>query len=370
MASLRLALPALCAVLTSFACLAACGSDGPTTGTAPPSGGSAGTQAAGSGGASAGSGGTGTAGAPGAASGSGGSAEGGTGGLLGDAGAAGEGGAGGEGGEAGAIEPPVKACTAPAYALGRHSLELDVAGTKRQFLLYVPKGYQGKARVPLVFNLHPSGGNPAGHENDTKMDTFADQHGFVVAALAGVGNVWNVARDPKKPDDVAFAEKVLEFAAQKLCIDDKRVYATGFSGGARTSSRFACAMPSRIAAIAPVAGLRNDPPCDVHGIDVLTVHGTADATNFYNGCAVTDTTCSRNGEWVEGIEPAVSDWVTANGCNKTAKVDDLGSGVSRRSYLDCTTGSVVVFYRVTNGTHTWHQLADTSKVVVDFLMSH
>ena len=104
--------------------------------------------------------------------------------------------------------------------------------------------------------------------------------------------------------------------------------------------------------------------------DVLTVHGTSDATNFYNGCAPTDTVCSRNGEWVEGIEAAVSDWVNANGCNSAPKIDDLGNGVTRRSYLSCTTGAVVVFYRVTGGTHTWHQLPNTTQVVVDFLLAH
>jgi len=237
-------------------------------------------------------------------------------------------------------------------------------------LLYVPKGYVGTTPLPLVFNLHPTGTSPESNEDSTKMETFADQRGFVVVALEGINRVWNVALDPTRPSDVAFAEAVLGFASTNLCIDNGRVYSTGMSGGARMSSRFACALGKRIAAIAPVAGLRNDPPCQVSGIDVLTIHGTKDATNFYNGCPQADTACSRNGEWVESVENAVGDWVSANGCAATPVIDDLGGGVTRRSYQTCTTGSVVVFYRVEGGTHDWYQLPDTTKIVVDFLLSH
>ncbi len=277
--------------------------------------------------------------------------------------------AGAGGASAGVSGAPAEICQKP-HAPGRQSLELDVAGTIRRFLLYVPQGYAGTTPIPLLFNLHPSGGTPENHQDSTAMETFADERGFAIAALAGVDGFWNVSRDPARPDDAAFAQAVLALVDDQLCLDEERIYATGFSGGARTASRFACAMPNRIAAIAPVAGLRNDPPCDVSGIDVLTIHGTSDAINFYDGCPVADVDCSRKGEWVEGVEAAVSDWVASNGCITTAVIEEVASGVTRRSYLDCTSGSVVVFYRVEGGTHEWQQLDDTSQVVVDFLLAH
>ena len=48
-----------------------------------------------------------------------------------------------------------------------------------------------------------------------------------------------------------------------LCVDPTRVFATGFSGGARMTSQLGCDLPATVAAIAPVSGLRL--PVAVHG---------------------------------------------------------------------------------------------------------
>lgn len=91
--------------------------------------------------------------------------------------------------------------------------------------------------------------------------TWVRWHGFVVVALAGYQNRWNVSLAPTEPDDIAPTQQAISWANSNLCIDAQRLYATGFSGGARLSSRLACALPGTFAAIAPIAGVRNDPPC-------------------------------------------------------------------------------------------------------------
>jgi polyhydroxybutyrate depolymerase len=168
---------------------------------------------------------------------------------------------------------------------------------------------------------------------------------------------------------VAFAEVVLDWAEENLCIDPARVFSTGYSGGARTSSRFACALPQRIRAIAPVAGVRHDPPCDVSGMPVLTLHGTADGTNLYDGCDPADTACSRNGEWVEGVEAAIGDWRAANGCAEAPRVEPITGEVERRTWSDCRSGADVIFYRVAGGTHTWQLVPNTSELILDFFLA-
>lgn len=279
-----------------------------------------------------------------------------------------------EGADAGvqrdASSPPplVPGCGKP-RASGRETLRFDVAGVTREVVIYVPNGYAGDRPLPLTFNLHGSGGNPAGQLDYSGIQPLADARGFIVAALAGHQGRWNVARKPELPDDVAFAEVVLDWASENLCIDPGRVFSTGFSGGARTSSRLACAMPGRIRAIAPIAGVRHDPPCEVNGIPVLTVHGTADGTNFYAGCGATDTGCSRNGEWVEGVEAAVGDWRASNGCAESPRVEPLSDRVERRTWTHCTSGADVVFYRVVDGAHVWELLPNTTEVVLDFFLA-
>jgi polyhydroxybutyrate depolymerase len=256
------------------------------------------------------------------------------------------------------------------HATGRETLKFDVDGAEREVLIYVPQGYTGRTPLPLTFNLHGSGGDPAGHQDYTGIEPLADQKGFIVAAIAGYNHVWNVARSPDRPDDVKFAEVILDWAEQNLCMDPARVYSTGFSGGARTSSRFACALPERIRAIAPVAGVRNDPPCDASGIPLLTIHGTGDQTNFYNGCNANDTGCSRNGEWVESVDAAISDWRHANGCTDNVQLEQVSDKVERQTWSECSSGAPVVFYKVSDGAHVWQLLPNTTEVVLDFFLAH
>src|SRR5260221_2402440 len=253
--------PPLLGMCGALALLASCSSTPAPS--ASSAGGTAGTSSAGQGGAGAtgGTAATGGAGLAGnAGSSTGGTESGGAGGLAGNAGSStggtDSGGAGGLAGSAGSSTGGAGAsgadggpstCAKP-YASGRRSLTLVVAGTTRRFLLYVPKGYVGTTPLPLVFNLHPTGTSPESNEDSTRMETFADQRGFMVVALEGINRVWNVALDPSRPSDVAFAEAVLDFANTNLCIVNGRVYSTGMSGGARMSSRFACALGKRIAA--------------------------------------------------------------------------------------------------------------------------
>jgi len=270
--------------------------------------------------------------------------------------------------EAASLEPAI--CQRP-HASGRHDLTLNVEGTDRRAIIYVPQGYDGTTRLPLVFNLHPSSGAPEGQLTETGMESQADTRQFFIVALAGYNNLWNVLRRPDLPDDVDFANAVLEWTEANLCTDVARVYSTGFSGGARTSSLLGCALPSRFSAIAPVAGIRNDPPCDATGVNVLALHGTGDNVNFYAGCPVNDTGCSRNGEWGESVEQALGDFRVLNGCRAEPSVEVLPAGTEHHTWSGCKTGATVEFYRVPDGQHTWGLLgAETTTVVLDFLLSH
>ncbi len=251
---------------------------------------------------------------------------------------------------------PSGACSKP-HAAGRQDVTLTIGQFQRNFLVYVPSSYQGSVRVPLVFNLHGTGGDPAGQQDDTQMEAAADQHGFVVVALAGYQSRWNVSLAPTEPDDIALTEQAISWANSNLCIDAQRLYATGFSGGARLSSRLACALPGTFAAIAPIAGVRNDPPCATVPTPLMTVHGTADMTNFYLGCPAADTGCSRNGEWAESVEAALGDWVTLNGCSSTPLITASGAA-ELLTYQNCTGDAEVLMYRVAGGAHDWNHAAE------------
>ncbi|CAM5999231.1 unnamed protein product [Sphagnum balticum] len=68
---------------------------------------------------------------------------------------------------------------------------------------------------------------------------------------------WNAgvaSSGANRPDDVAFVRKLIDVIKQDHKIDDRRIYATGFSNGAAMSWRLAVELSDLIAAVGPVAG--------------------------------------------------------------------------------------------------------------------
>jgi polyhydroxybutyrate depolymerase len=85
-------------------------------------------------------------------------------------------------------------------------------------------------------------------------------------------------------DDVAFTRGMLDRLEADLCVDPRRVFATGMSNGGFMSHRLACEMSDRIAAVAPVSGVNTLATCTpTRAVSVLDFHGTADPTVPYAG---------------------------------------------------------------------------------------
>lgn len=264
------------------------------------------------------------------------------------------------GGEA-VADPPACAITHPGGVVNH---QLTSGGRGREYRLFVPDSYDGDTRLPLIFNLHGTGGNAAGQAGDSGMERLAQEEGFIVIGLQGLQNSWNVLmNDPNEVDDVQYARDVLDDALQKVCVDERKVYATGFSGGARMSSRLACNLSDRIAAIAPVSGIRWTAPCNGRAVPVVTFHGLADPQNTYAGMA--------RDEWVESVEEAFQGWANHNGCDEARNETPEVNGVSVYSYGNCADGADVVLYRIAGLGHTWAKNEiDATREMWTFLNRH
>lgn len=244
-----------------------------------------------------------------------------------------------------------------AAGLTEHRVEVD--GRTRIFMLHVPRSYTGEAAIPLVFDLQASGISPAVELQVTGMDRAADETGFVVvlpqAAMAfpGGGTTWNVPFKDGEVDDVGFVEKVLETVGERLCIDTARVYAAGFSGGARFASELACKLPNRFAAISAVAGLRHphehESACraGAPAVPIIAFHSTDDPVNSFEH----DPERSPP-YWTYGVEEAVSRWSGLMKCSPPTE-EQLAETVRRLSYGDCRDGAHIEFYRLSDSGHTW-----------------
>jgi len=239
------------------------------------------------------------------------------------------------------------------------TLTPTVAGHPRVVLVHVPNGYSGAAKVPLVLNMHGSGSTAAEQEAFTGMDATADAEGFIVAYPQALlpdrsGFDWNVpgvARIGDKPvpkdaaNDVEFLTRLVGALEQRYCIDPSRVYATGFSGGARISSQLACDASNTFAAVAPVSGLRHPTPCPAtRPVPIIALHGTADPVDPYGG--------HGQAYWTYSVPQAAADWARQDRCSPSG-TSHVGAGFTLVVYDGCGDGSAVELYSITGEGHEW-----------------
>jgi polyhydroxybutyrate depolymerase len=153
---------------------------------------------------------------------------------------------------------------------GDHRVSLTHGELDRSYLLHVPSA---PGPLPLVMMLHGAGGSADFAADETGWSALADQEGFAVVYPEGLAarpgkapkfltnpQEWTDGSGRGKRDDVGFMTTVLDDVAQRVPLDPRRVYVTGFSNGAGMVFRFATERADRIAAIGPVAG-----HCWVHG---------------------------------------------------------------------------------------------------------
>ena len=244
--------------------------------------------------------------------------------------------------------------------------QLSSGGRQRTYRLFVPPRYDGRTRLPLVLDLHGSGGTSAGQARTSGFETLAAREGILVASLQADGGRWNVPIMDGRGDDVAYVSDVIDHVAARVCTDLARVYATGFSGGARMASLLACRLNTRIAAIAPMAGLRWPGPCQGRPVPVLTFHGLADTQNPYAGKAE-----GRGAEWLESVPDALAGWARHNGCDLDVMMDDPPGPLSTMRYGGCDNGAEVRLIRIDGLGHSWaRQEIDATAVMWQFFRGH
>jgi polyhydroxybutyrate depolymerase len=233
---------------------------------------------------------------------------------------------------------------------GRSEHTSASSGVTRRWLLYLPSvtGGTAPAALPLVFDLHGSGGTPEDQLALSGLETVAESEGFALVAPEGIDRMWNVPVDPARPSDVRFVSELIDEVSALVPIDRQRVYATGFSGGGRMVSQLACDLSGRIAAIAAIGGIRFPGPCsDARALPILAFHGTADDTNPYDG--------GGRPYWGTGVEDALSGWAEHNHCpERTERA--LGSNVVEIRYAGDGCGAETVLVRIDGFGHAWPDL--------------
>ena len=239
------------------------------------------------------------------------------------------------------------------------TVSITSGGVIRTYLLYVPKLYDGKKSVPLVFNFHGYGSNATQQLLYGDFRAIADTANFILAlpegtVVNGSAAFNNFGALDTKPDDVLLASNLIDSLSAKYNIDQSRIYSTGMSNGGFESYDLACFLSTRIAAIASVCGTM----VQIHlnacnpkrSVPILHFHGTTDNVVSYDG----------KGGILNSVhvDTLIKFWVNKNKCNPTpvaTKIPDTNtadkSTVEQFTYKGAAAN--VEFYKITDGGHTW-----------------
>lgn len=244
------------------------------------------------------------------------------------------------------------ACNLPAKA-GLTSEKLESGGVTRTYLLAVPRSYDGKTALPVVFSFHGFASNPGQQQQFSAWDTIGEREGFITVYPAGTGapTRWYAGTvsftGREELDDVKFFTDLLDELNKRLCLDSTHIFVTGLSNGGGMSHRLACEVGNRIAAIGTVSGAYSSlqGACNpVRPIPVITFHGTADKIVPYEG---------DEKMRFPAIQTWAADWAKRNSCQKGPTSFFQKDDVSAIQWTDCAQNADVQFYTIAEGGHTW-----------------
>jgi len=233
---------------------------------------------------------------------------------------------------------------------------LTVDGVERRhWQIAVPRRYGADEPAPLVVEFHGTGGTPESQMELSGFPALAEEQGFLlVTPVAQYPRpsderlTWNVDLRRDTVDDVAFVAELLDHVTAEYAVDTSRIYAVGFSGGARMSSRLACDLSDEFAAIGAVAGLRYPEDCQPsRPVPVIAFHGRRDVVNHFEHQP------DSPDYWRMGVEQALNGWVRHNRCDPDPETTRLTETDTLLSYQDCRDGADVLFYRSDVANHTW-----------------
>src|ERR1700690_595039 len=214
-------------------------------------------------------------------------------------------------------------------------------GSNRSYLVHVPVNYDASRPAPVVLNFHGFGGNPKLQNDISALLPMSDREGFILVTPDG-GIGWRFMQSARDAN-TAFVRDVVASVSVDLCVDPKRIFATGKSQGGFMSSWLGCVAPDIVAAIAPGSGMYEPTP-SCAPVPIMEFHGRADSTIPFAGGYVLIL-----GHY-PGAVAVMQKWAHLNGCTGTPDTVQISPHVQRVTYGDCTAATIQY---ITDAGHTW-----------------
>lgn len=154
----------------------------------------------------------------------------------------------------------------------------DENGNLRECLIYVPREYRGRGKLPLVFAIHGAIESVRNYFEESLWYRKAQEEGFIVAMpettlypmpdmlSGGVPKAYrprwkNLAMAPvecpgDEDDDLQYLDRILNTLTAEYPVDESRMYCTGHSNGCMMTNFLGSSpLGSRFAALAATSGI-------------------------------------------------------------------------------------------------------------------
>jgi poly(3-hydroxybutyrate) depolymerase len=191
------------------------------------------------------------------------------------------------------------------------------AGIAREYIIYIPTGYDSSKPYKLLFAWHCMGSSDTGAVSSGYYGAKQNDTGKTTILVAPQGYTDSM---PWRSDDkdVTFFDDMLKLFKSELCIDESRVFSIGFSFGGMMTYSLSVARQKDIRAAVGIASANYN--------IYVTSSKTHAPIGWMQTTGVNDTTCPWNAGSKQGAEAIAIEHGTDNGCTVPNPVPKWTSG--------------------------------------------
>lgn len=184
---------------------------------------------------------------------------------------------------------------------------------EQPYWMVVPDSYSDVAPAPL-YVMFPSGSGSRDQALEGMRPYVDGLNGLMLI-------VQTSDRQAVTPEALV---SLIDGIGSAFCVDPEQIHAMGTAWAAAIAEGLACEASDRIASFVSAVGQGTTQACAPgRPVPLLTFTGDTDRTT---------------------VNAIVDRWTSINGCDPEPAVDDLGSGVLEKTFLDCDAD--VVFYDI------------------------
>ena len=252
----------------------------------------------------------------------------------------------------------------------KSEVKTDSLFSDREYQIELPSNFSKGNKYGIIFALHGSNSDGKSFQKFLKLGDLTQDY-IVIYPTAMYGN-WEEGCKCNKPyrlgvDDIGFMAYLLDKFKVKYNVDQKKIFALGFSQGALFAHNIACKLSDRFKGIVTVASPMSVPlskDCSKKNrIAVLMIHGTSDNVLKYEG--------SKQGSFsLLATEKVLKLWGSNNGfdADKDLIKEELSEKI-HKFYYQSEHNMPVILYKLIGSGHYWPNEIKTRKIVLRFFNS-